>query len=280
MFSGSVVSNSGAVFRFGDLEKAGEYPSPEYDGLLSETYLNRTACALENAKPYNSEDAAVLAAKALGCDKQELQYEGESNGRVNCHMFRHNADEAYISCDGGLLVTLQRSIATTDAQQDNGDAITTARMQEPQRDADQALKLATSALADLGYSDMVPIETVQSSNGMNATFIYEENGVRCYPDEIRISYSPQYGITSLNANGYITNHRIRNVMAGETNGKQTTDELPVGITMELMGYAVIEDGYGGESVCREYHGQIEDGKTLRLFCDVETGTQSKIEIEE
>ena len=284
MFSGSVFSNNGAVFRFGDLEEAGEYPSPEYDGLMSETYLGRAAAALEGAQPCSQDEAADLAAKALGCDVQALQYEGESNGRVNCHMFSCGEDEAYISCDGGLLLTLRRTqAALPEEDEQDGDAVATAKMQQESQnhayDAQRMLSLAADALADLGYPDMTPTESTQSNDGVNAVFVYEENGVRCYPDSIQVSYSPRFGITSLNAGSYIANHRIRGVTAKQAEHNRQADKLPAELTAEYIGCAVVENGYGGEAVCREYRAQIEDGKTLRLFCDVQTGAQRKIEIE-
>ena len=281
MFSGSVFTNNGAVFRFGDLENVGEYPSPEYDGLMSEAYMNRTAYALEGAKPCSQDKAASLAAKALGCDVQALQYDGQSNGRVNCHMFSCGKDEVYVSCDGGMLLTLRRSqsfLPEEEIQQD-GSAVATAQVQESEYDAQQMLASAVNALADLGYTDMTPVESTHGNDGVSATLVYEENGVRCYPDEIRISYSPRYGITSLNAASYVANHRIRGVAAQQVERDRLKDELPTGLSAEDVGCAVIENGYGGEFVCREYQMQIEDGKTLRMFCDADTGAQRKIEIE-
>lgn len=280
MFSGAVFTNNGAVFRFGDLEDAGEYPSPEYDGLLSETYVNRTACALEGAKPCSQDEAAALAAKALGCDVQALEYDGQSNGRVPCHMFRCGEDEAYLSCDGGLLLTLRRAqsaLPQEETQSEDG-AVATVQ-QASDYDARQMLAAAADALADLGYANMTPVESTQGSDGVSAKFVYEENGVRCYPDEIRISYSPHERITSLNAASYMANHRVRGVSAQQAEYAREKDALPAELSAEYMGCAVIDNGYGGEFVCREYQAQIEDGKTLHMFCDADTGAQRKIEIE-
>lgn len=274
LFSGAVFTSDGAMLRFNDIEKAASYPSFDYDGLLSESYMTRTPAALDGAENCPKEDAAALAAKALACDEGALCYAGESGGRINCHMFTCGGDEAYITCLGGHILSLRRTSAS-----DNTDEAQEAAMVQdaPEYDKGRLEALASKALEELGYAGMTADRIIMTEDGIEGSFVCCENGVVCCPDAVYAAFSPVKGVTLLNASSYILNHHARDAEAVPTGAEG--DILPPDIRLSLEGLCVIENGYGGESLCRVYTGGDADGRTVKIYCNAQTGAQEKIEIE-
>ena len=276
LFSGAVFTSDGAMLRFGEIEKAASYPSFDYDGLLSEEYMTRFPAALDGAENCPKEEAAALAAKALGCDKGALAYAGESGGRINCHIFTCGEDEAYITCLGGHILSLRRADASGDADEAQEAAMV---REAPEYDKGRLEALASKALEELGFADMTAYRTAMTEDGIEGTFVCCESGVICCPDGINLSFSATNGVTSLNASSYIFNHCTRHADAENRKEGFENDVLPPKLTMNLEGMSVIENGYGGESLCRVYMGEAEDGRRVTIYCDAKTGEQAKIEIE-
>ena len=263
LFSGVCAPNNGAVFRFGDIEEAASYPSPEYEGVMAESYLSRTGAALENAQEIGADQASEIAARALACDREALESGGESKGNIACYVFRNGEDETQITKQGGYVLTLRKTEAEAPEEME-----TFAGSQDLERKAAQAL-------AALGFADMTCIHAVQENDGIDAVFVPVENGVRCDPDTVRVRFTRDGGLTQLNAAGYVLNHHARDLRALDGG---TQDILPQELSMEYAGNAVVDSGFGREYLCREYRASLEDGRTLVIFCDAESGTQRKIEI--
>ena len=265
LFSGAVMCNNGALFRFGDIEESGEYPNPDYEGLYSQTYLSRAPSMLADAAPCTAQQAAPLAAAALGCAPDAPEYGGESGGRIACHVFRLGEDEAYITVRGGYLARLNRQ------ERETAQEAFSASGQE----YEALLADAEQALDALGFPDMTPLRAVGTQDGIEAVFAARENGVRCDPDTVRVVYGAEGGILQLGAEAYLEHHRVRGVREPAQSGN---DALPASLSMTCVGAAVIDSGFGSEYLCREYRAALDNGRELTVFCDAHSGEQRKIEL--
>lgn len=270
IFSGMYFEDQGAVGRFEDIENASSYPSLVYNGMMSESNLSKNPAMLVNAGLCDKDTAQQIAAKMLNCSEEDLQYDGESGGRINCHIFRSGENEVYISCRGGYPVSLRRYDISQSAASSEDDAVI--------YDYTNLEKMAVNALEDIGFDGIEAAEVVMAADYIEGKFVCSENGVCCYEDTIYAGYSPNAGFTSLDASGYILNHNIRNVSEEIAQKNQSIDVLPPGLDMQYVGSAVISNSYGGEDFCRVYTARTNDDHEVTIYCGAADGLQKRIEV--
>ena len=142
-------------------------------------------------------------------------------------------------------------------------------------DMDNAEVLAQEFLAGLGYEDMEIVRCRNMGSTVEFTFLYEEDGVVYYPDEIRVKVCRTRGlVTGMNASKYLKNHGGRVEMNVKINLESAYDKLSEKLSVETSRLAVVNTARG-KRAAYEFLCAYEDARYF-VYLDAETGEELAI----
>lgn len=239
-----------------------DYPTLLYDGPFADAVLNRESKMLKNAEAYTKDEAADVAAQAMGCSVDQVKYETEESGNIPCYIFSYSQKTVGITKSGGYLAymlyggKISRSVITKD----------------------NAVNIAKDYLNDLGYKNMAETYYMTDNNICVINFAYSQKGVVYYSDLIKVGVSMNNGeVVSLEAKGYLTNHCERAAFKSA----QSIDELEKNISPYLSVLSskkcVIPKDDGTEAMCYEYHCKsTETNEEVLIYVNTQTKAEENI----
>ncbi len=144
-------------------------------------------------------------------------------------------------------------------------------------DTRNAERIAEEFLEKLGYDDMEAVRLRQNGSTTDFTFVYEDEDVAFYPDEIRVKVCRTRGVVSgLDCTNCLKNHRDRdgddvkvNISLGAAQGK-----LREGLSVESSRLAVIQTARGETAAYEFLCGYGEE--RYFVFIDAVTGEEISI----
>lgn len=244
-----------------------EFPRLQYDGPFSESTENKKPEGL-GSKKVTQEEAAAAAAKFLGLTTDELAYDGDCNGKIECYQFAgvRNGLEFVISItkQGGQVLWYRS---------DNGGGISAVPTDERYA---QLTRVARQYLKDKGYGDSSP-SYAQFYNGMAIINLAPvENGVVLYPDLIKVWVD----ITSAQAVGmeaqnYIMSHKKRSFAEPKLDVNAAQEKIPANMLVSKTQLALIPLPTNEEKLCWEFTGKIGQRDYI-IYINVETGLEEDI----
>ncbi len=103
-----------------------------------------------------------------------------------------------------------------------------------------AEEIAEEFLEELGYDDMEVVRFRTNGSTTDFTFVYEEDGVAYYPDEILVKVCRTRGVVSgFDATKYVRSHRPRKEARVKVSLAQAQEKLHKGLQVEASRLAVI-----------------------------------------
>ena len=142
-------------------------------------------------------------------------------------------------------------------------------------DLQNAERIAEEFLDGLGYDDMEIVKCSESGSTAEFTFLYEDDGVVYYPDEIRVKVCRTRGVvTGMDATKYLRNHRDRVEMNAKINMETACGKLSEKLSVESGRLAVVHTARG-ERVAYEFLCSYQD-TFYYVYIDGETGDEIAI----
>ena len=142
-------------------------------------------------------------------------------------------------------------------------------------DLDNAEKIAEEFLDNLGYEDMEIVKCREMGSTAEFTFLYEDDGVVYYPDEVRVKVCRTRGVvTGMDATKYLRNHRGRVEVNAKINLETARENLSKKLSMESARLAVVNTARG-ERVAYELLCSYQD-TYYYVYIDGETGDEIAI----
>ncbi|MBR4942464.1 MAG: germination protein YpeB [Clostridia bacterium] len=142
-------------------------------------------------------------------------------------------------------------------------------------DLQNAERIAEEFLDGLGYDDMEIVKCRESGSTAEFTFLYEEDGVVYYPDEIRVKVCRTRGvITGMDATKYLRNHRGRVEVNAKISLENAREKLSDKLNMESARLAVVNTARG-ERTAYEFLCSYQD-TYYYVYVDAETGEEIAI----
>ncbi|MBQ4052768.1 MAG: germination protein YpeB, partial [Clostridia bacterium] len=112
-------------------------------------------------------------------------------------------------------------------------------------DLQNAERIAEEFLDKLGYDDMEVVRFRQNGTMTDFTFVYEDDDVAYYPDEVHVKVCRSRGVvTALDASKYIQNHRERVAPNVKISADEAQARLHDKLTVEASRLAVIKTKRG------------------------------------
>ncbi|TLS34893.1 germination protein YpeB [Pseudalkalibacillus caeni] len=141
----------------------------------------------------------------------------------------------------------------------------------------EASRKATQFLEKHDGEGMILSESFQYDNVGVFNFVYEEDGVRYYPDSIQIKVALDKGdVIGYEAIEYLTNHKERKTSKPKIDRNKALKEVNPNVKVMEDHLAVIENELEQEVLCYEFLGTMEN-ETYRIFINAMTGEEEKVD---
>ena len=247
---------------FGDAEQTlTDYPTLIYDGPFSDHILNQSPKTLEGKSDISKEKALEIASDFIGIDKNTLRFDSETNGVVETYNFFVDSINISVCKKGGAVLYL---LGSSNA----GESVITP---------EQAVENAKNFLRAKGYENMKESYYSTQDGICTVNFAYENEGVICYPDLIKISVSLETGnIISFDARGYIMNHTDRPPVQSKISADEAKMSVSDYLTVMSSRLAVIPTDYKTEKTAYEFHCKTPDEQEVLVYIDVLTAKEDDI----
>ena len=247
---------------FGDAEQTlTDYPTLIYDGPFSDHILNQSPKALEGKSDISKEKALEIASDFIGADKSTLRFDSETNGVIETYNFFVDSINISVCKKGGAVLYL---LGSSNA----GESVITP---------EQAVENAKNFLSAKGYKDMKESYYSTQDGICTVNFAYENEGVICYPDLIKLSVSLETGnIISFDARGYIMNHTDRPPVQSKISADEAKMSVSDYLTVMSSRLAVIPTDYKTEKTAYEFHCKTPDEQEVLVYIDVLTAKEDDI----
>lgn len=254
---------SGISLDFDEAEKSfTDYPVLLYDGPFADAVLNRDPEMTKSGKKMTREECRSIAAKALDVKPNELKFQSEEDGLIPCFDFAYNNSIIALTKTGGYVAYIINS------DKINDKAIT----------EENAKNIAKDYLKKIGYSNMESTYFSTSNNVCLINFAYSENNVIRYTDLIKVGVSLSDGrIYSLEAKGYLTNHRDRAEFQYGLSKEEAQAKLSSNIEVISSKACLIPKDNGKEACCYEFHCKSKtSNQEILTYINADTGEEENI----
>ena len=242
-----------------------EVPSLIYDGPFSESMTHKKPLSLEGERQVSREQARTAAAKFLGREESALEDAGECAGDVPCWVFT-------LPVRGG-----EYSVQVTK----QGGAIWSAVCSRPVGHESYTLRQGLAAAEDfaesLGIRGLEESYHAVSGGVLQVNFQYCQDGVRCYPDLVKVGVALDDGsLMSYDAQGYICAHTDRTIPKAAVSRAEAQSAVAKSLSVEDHAMAIIPSPGGEERLCHEFLCQADSGERYLLYVNALTGEEEKI----
>ncbi|MDQ0232938.1 germination protein YpeB [Metabacillus malikii] len=140
-----------------------------------------------------------------------------------------------------------------------------------------ATNKARKFLEDHGFKDLDLFESAQYDNTGVFSFVALDNGVRIYPDAIRMKIALDDGqVIGFSARDYLSAHKKREIPKPKITKEEAIKKLNPNLEVQEDRMALIMNELGEEVLCYEFLGTI-DNDSYRIFIEAENGTEEKVE---
>lgn len=241
------------------------YPTLIYDGPFSDHIMEREPRRLKGEGNISKADARKYAADLLGISANEISESTDENSKMPSYGFRVGETDISITKQGGLLSYL----------------LTDRNVEEQKLTTDKAKAKADAFLkriVDLG-TDMTLHSTYYEISSNVVTFNYAcvQDGVLIYPDLIKIGVAMDNGeILSFDARGYIVNHTQRDIHSPLLSELQAKEMVSPVLAVQESRLCVIPSDGLNEVYCYEFLSKSEDGKTVLVYINADTGAEERL----
>ena len=242
-----------------------EVPALIYDGPFSEHITTMKPRLLEGEKELSENEARTAAAKFLGVQEGRVYPSGKSEGEMPAYYFTAKVN--------GCELTLEVSVV-------GGKPINMLCSRQPEEatmSAEEATAAAAKFLESRGFTNMTQSYHMINDNIMTVNFAYEQDGVLCYSDLIKVGVALDTGaIVGFEARGYIMAHCEREIPEAEVDADTAREQVSSNLEIKSEGIVLIPTDGKYEKLCHEFKCHTPEDKNYIVYVNAVTGEQEKI----
>ncbi|MDR2615205.1 MAG: germination protein YpeB [Oscillospiraceae bacterium] len=251
-------------------EEFPEIPTLIYDGPFSSHIGGMTPRMLEGKAEVTREEAQKIAESFLGAAATD--YGGERAGSLPVYRFSSGAQGETVNIEvsktGGAVVNMYSSRVP--------DAVTADTNGEGS-DTDGAVRAAERFLSERGYAHMRESYRMTRDGAVTVNFAYEQDGVICYTDLIKVDVALDTGeVSGFEAQGYIMHHRERELPDPAISEEEARGSVCRELNVLSHSLAVIPTDGENEAFCHEFKCEAPDGRRYIAYIDAETGREERV----
>ena len=142
---------------------------------------------------------------------------------------------------------------------------------------EEALRTAAAFLENHGYPSMTPTYHQAEGGELVASFAFEQDGVLCYPDLIKVTVALDTGeVVGMEAAGYVMCHAQRDLGDIAFDTEEKIAALSPYLTCLSHRPALIPTEGKNEVLCEEYTCKTPDGRHALVYLNAQTGREQQI----
>ncbi len=237
-------------------------PKLIYDGPFSDHILDRQPAMIQGADEVTEDEAREKAAPYCGLEAWELQTcDYSEEGKMPSYCFYANGVNCAVTKNSGYISYIIKS------RDIRSQKIT----------CEDAAAYAQGYLDSLGIRNMEKTYYETYNNVCTINYAYNEQGVTCYTDLIKVSVALDNGeIIGFDARGFLVNHHERNLTEPKLGEQECQEKLSPMLSVVKSSLAVIPTDSVEEKLCREFKCKTQDGKTVLVYINADTGVEEDI----
>lgn len=238
-----------------------DYPTLIYDGPYSDHLLTKEAEMLKNAAVTGKEEALKTAARWSKSSLPNLEFAGETAGKIETYDFLGEGITVSITKKGGYVLYFRKENEVKDIILSN----------------EQARLKANAYLNDMGLSGMQETYYFEADGVCTVNFAFLDGKTLCYTDLIKVGVAMDTGdIVFYEAGGYITNHRERAFPTAKYTEEQARELISPKLTVRNTRLALIPTNAVEETRCYEFTCVSGDKQDILVY--INTADLSEEEI--
>lgn len=257
--------------KFENIEKQVlQYPSLIYDGPFSDNVLDIKP-KVNNEKAVTRKEAENVVRKLLGKNNIESIKIDTNKRKTRIDSYRfivsikgRSEKESKIVCEvskkGGKLIYLldERNVG------------------QPKINMNKAIDIGNKYLKDIGFDNMIPTYTLNYSNVAVINYIYKQDNVMIYPDQIKLKISLDKGeIIGVESEKYLVAHHKRNIPKPKVTKEEAKKKISDNFKVNSEKLVMIPTPNNTEKLCYEFSGTYKKDN-FKIYIDANTGFEERI----
>ncbi len=238
-----------------------DYPTLVYDGPFSDSVSNKKSVFLENKDELTAKEALKKVSAITGVSQSALRQQEDIKSKIEAYSF--TVGDSYISVTkkGGYLCSF----------------MTDAYALEENISQKEAVKRGLQYLEQLGFESMKSSYYSTFDGICTVNYAYEQDGVTCYGDLIKVSISLDTGkLVGFDAKNYLLNHTKRSTQSPVLTQKEAEKRISSYLKITDSSLAIIPLENGKEAFCYEFHCEDKNGNEALVYVNTATGEQENI----
>ncbi|MDR1131022.1 MAG: germination protein YpeB [Oscillospiraceae bacterium] len=242
-----------------------EVPTLIYDGPFSKHIEGMKPAMLGGQAEIGESDGRQAAAKFLGVRPEKVYPTGTLSGDIESFSYetelKGSVTRITVSRQGGVVYQVIGARPVEQAKLSTAEALDAAR----------------TFLERKGYANMRERYYMINNNVMTANFAYEDHGVICYPDLIKVGIALDDGsLQGFEAIGYVKAHRQRELQAPAVSEEQAKSKTPEDVRILGVGRTIIPSAGKNELFCYEFECRDTNEQRCLIYVNAMTGEQERI----
>jgi germination protein YpeB len=242
-----------------------EQPTLIYDGPFSEHLSDTSPKLIEDSAEIGEDNARRVAAAFLDVQEGRVGSSGRCDGTIPCWRLSANMD--------GEQVSVSVSVK-------GGQVLSVLGSRSPESSslsAEEGVGAARRFLESRGYKNMAESYHMIRNNVITVNFAYEQDGVICYPDLIKVGVAlDDGGLISFDAVGYVSAHYERELPAAAVSAEKARKLVSPDLSVLSEKLTIIPSAGEYELFCHEFKCEAADGRHFIIYVNAVTGVQEKI----
>ena len=190
-----------------------------------------------------------------------LRYSHEMGGKIPVYVFTGDGISVHVTKQGGYVLNMTK------------EHVASALNITPE----EGVAKAREFLENNGYYNMAESYYQEYSGEVTVNFCYTDNGIKVYPDLIKVTVSLDDGsITGFESQGFIMSHRDRTLERPKIALAEAMEELDDGLEVLEDSMAIVPTSGENEIFCYEFLCKTEDGQRLLVYFDAMSGEEENM----
>lgn len=246
-------------------EEVSEYPTLIFDGPFSDSIVPNKKISLSD-KVITKEEGAEIVSKLIN-NEAEVTYNSDMNASIECYVYSYEISDvnyyAYVSKRGGKIISLNSNY---DADENANRVI----------EINQAIDIGKKYLSNMNIDGMEENYYETNGNVITINYVYNDNGVICYPDLVKVKISlTNKNVVGFEATNYYSNHKQRNFEKDILSENKVLDLVNKDFDVTKVRLALIPTNTEEEKYCYELKGKYND-EIFIIYINAKTGHEEDI----
>lgn len=221
-----------------------------------------------DGKEISKQQAKTIATNFLRLNGNENIKITESGGGSDVRFYSLNIEDPKTKVQTNMDITKKGGIPVW--------VIQNRTIKEQKISLNKAATISKNFLAKNGFSNQELVESTQYDNIGVFTFATNLNGVRIYPEAIKMKVALDNGkIIGFSARDYLSSNKTHPISQASLTEAQARKKINKSVKVMESLKAVIVNDLGEEVLCYEFLGTLNDD-TYQIFINANTGEEEKV----